>query len=105
MATVADITIKWSGKEYVISGLLETQTVLDLKEEIKKQTCVLPTRQKLLGLKHKGSYFAKTHVFAHQRPKFKMHKSQQLTLCHEMQILSFCRKLLGTSAFVGYCQT
>ena len=37
MATVADITIKWSGKEYVISGLLETQTVLDLKEEIKKQ--------------------------------------------------------------------
>ena len=64
MATVADITIKWSGKEYVISGLLETQTVLDLKEEIKKQTCVLPTRQKLLGLKYKGKYFPMIHIFA-----------------------------------------
>ena len=69
MATVADITIKWSGKEYVISGLLDTQTVLDLKEEIKNQTCVLPTRQKLLGLKHKGKYFPKIDIFAHQQPK------------------------------------
>ena len=67
MGTVADVTIKWSGKEYVISGLIETQTVLDLKEEIKKQTCVLPTRQKLLGLKHKGEYFCKLSIFAHYK--------------------------------------
>ena len=54
MAALADVVIKWSGKEYTISGLLPTQTVLDLKDEITKQTCVLPARQKLLGLKHKG---------------------------------------------------
>ena len=57
MAAIADITIKWSGKEYVISGLLDSQTVLDLKEEIKKHTNVLPVRQKLLGLKAKGIFW------------------------------------------------
>jgi len=54
MATIPDIIVKWSGKEYPISGLFETQCVLDLKNEIHKHTGVLPGRQKVLGLKHKG---------------------------------------------------
>ncbi|ESO95032.1 hypothetical protein LOTGIDRAFT_117394 [Lottia gigantea] len=51
---VGDLIIKWSGQEYVISGLVETDTVADLKDAVFKKTNVLPERQKLLGLKIKG---------------------------------------------------
>ena len=55
MATsIVDLIIKWSGKEYTISGLAETENVGDLKKAIQKHTGVLPERQKLLGLKYKG---------------------------------------------------
>lgn len=50
-----DLTVKWSGKEYKITELSETKTVKDLKLAIFNQTKVLPERQKLLGLKYKGS--------------------------------------------------
>ena len=53
-APMTQIVIKWSGKEYKISSLSETETVLDLKNTIQKETGVLPSRQKLLGLKFKG---------------------------------------------------
>lgn len=48
------ICIKWNGKEYKIDGLKPDQRVEDLKNEICKETGVLPQRQKLLGLKCKG---------------------------------------------------
>ena len=58
MATpIPELLIKWSGKEYKISGLAERASVLDLKEAIRKETGVLPDRQKLLGLKYKGVNF------------------------------------------------
>jgi ubiquitin-like domain-containing CTD phosphatase 1 len=50
-----DLIIKWSGNEYKIAGLGDTDTVLDLKNAIYKDTGVLPERQKLLGLKYKGT--------------------------------------------------
>lgn len=51
---LSTLIIKWSGGEYVIEGLEPSWTVLQLKEQIYKQTGVLPERQKLLGLKYKG---------------------------------------------------
>jgi len=48
------LIIKWSGTEYPIEGLSPTDSVLDLKNLICKETGVLPHRQKLLGLKLKG---------------------------------------------------
>ena len=48
------ITIKWSGNEYVVDNIESSWTVLELKQQIYKQTGVLPERQKLLGLKYKG---------------------------------------------------
>ena len=53
-APTTSLIVKWSGQEYVISDLSASETVGDLKEAIKKQTGVLPERQKLLGLKLKG---------------------------------------------------
>ena len=58
MAALAEIVVKWGGDEYKIIGLKEDQTVKELKLEIKKQTGVLPERQKLLGLKYKGEEIA-----------------------------------------------
>lgn len=49
------VTIKWSGKEYAIQNLSPTDNVKYLKELIKDKTGVLPERQKLLGLKYKGT--------------------------------------------------
>jgi len=48
------LVIKWAGKEYPIKDLAATCTVLDLKNVIGQKTNVLPARQKLLNLKHKG---------------------------------------------------
>lgn len=48
------IVIKWSGKEYNISNLSESDTVQSLKNAIHKETGVRPERQKLLNLKLKG---------------------------------------------------
>ena len=48
------LIIKWSGSEYIIDNIEPSWTVLQLKQQIYKQTCVLPERQKLLGLKYKG---------------------------------------------------
>uniref|UniRef100_T1J0Y6 Ubiquitin-like domain-containing CTD phosphatase 1 n=1 Tax=Strigamia maritima TaxID=126957 RepID=T1J0Y6_STRMM len=49
-----EIVVKWSGKEYQISDIYDSDTVGDLKSVIQKKTGVLPLRQKLLGLKYKG---------------------------------------------------
>ena len=56
-ASVADIIVKWSGKEFKICGLDEKETIADLKNALQKETGVLPERQKLLGLKYKGIDF------------------------------------------------
>jgi len=48
------LVIKWAGKEYPIKDLPATSTVLDLKAVIQQKTMVMPARQKLLNLKHKG---------------------------------------------------
>jgi len=54
MEDIGNIIIKWSGKEYTISSLQKTSTVLQLKNLIYDETGVLPERQKLLGLKCSG---------------------------------------------------
>ncbi|XP_051157628.1 ubiquitin-like domain-containing CTD phosphatase 1 [Leptopilina boulardi] len=54
MENECKITVKWSGKEYEISSIFESDTVLTLKERIHKETGVRPERQKLLNLKFKG---------------------------------------------------
>jgi len=54
MEDIGNIIIKWSGKEYFITGLENESTVLQLKEQIYTETGVLPERQKLLGLKCSG---------------------------------------------------
>ncbi|XP_022091896.1 ubiquitin-like domain-containing CTD phosphatase 1 [Acanthaster planci] len=54
MAAPTNVVVKWNGKEYTISDVGESETVLDLKCMISKQTGVLPERQKLIGLKLKG---------------------------------------------------
>lgn len=56
------VTIKWSGKEYPIEHLSPSETVRSLKELIKDKTGVLPERQKLLGLKYKGTVWKKVAV-------------------------------------------
>ena len=51
-----ELTIRWNGTEYKLTGLQGTDTVADLKVRIQDLTGVLPQRQKLLGLKYKGYY-------------------------------------------------
>lgn len=51
---ILSITIKWSGKDYIIDNLDPDDTIGRLKDVIKDKTGVLPARQKLLGLKFKG---------------------------------------------------
>ncbi len=48
-----NVVVKWNGKEYTISDIVDTDTVHDLKCMISKQTGVMPERQKLIGLKLK----------------------------------------------------
>ena len=49
-----NLVVKWSGKEYLIDSITNSDTVEQLKAIIAKKTNVLPERQKLLGLKYKG---------------------------------------------------
>lgn len=58
MEGVIKMVLKWSSKEYELE-LNDSDTVLDLKNEIEKQTGVKAKRQKLLNLKLKGclAYF------------------------------------------------
>lgn len=53
-AELLTLVIKWSGKEYNIERLQQSNTILQLKQQVYEQTGVLPERQKLLGLKYKG---------------------------------------------------
>lgn len=46
--------VKWSGKEYELCNLSDSDSVATLKEAIHKETGVRPERQKLLNLKFKG---------------------------------------------------
>lgn len=57
-STLKDVSIivKWNGKEYPITDLSDQETVAVLKHEIARLTNVRPERQKLLNLKHKGTY-------------------------------------------------
>uniref|UniRef100_A0A8D8QF88 Ubiquitin-like domain-containing CTD phosphatase 1 n=1 Tax=Cacopsylla melanoneura TaxID=428564 RepID=A0A8D8QF88_9HEMI len=48
-----NLTIKWNSKEYKIC-LSKSHSVLELKQEIHKQTGVKSERQKILNLKHAG---------------------------------------------------
>ncbi|KAL4231793.1 Ubiquitin-like domain-containing CTD phosphatase 1 [Mactra antiquata] len=48
------VCIKWGGKDYNITGLIDSQTVLDLKKCIQAETGVQTDRQKLIGLKVRG---------------------------------------------------
>lgn len=68
------IVVKWSGKEYEIDNLSQSDTVATLKEVIRKRTGVLPERQKLLNLKYKGE----------NGPKFSFHYNLMYILftCH-----------------------
>ena len=63
MTETSSIVIKWAGKEYPIEGLTNETSVLSLKELIYEKTNVLPARQKLLNLKHKGMYHPKIQIF------------------------------------------
>lgn len=54
MENEVTIVVKWSGKEYNINNLSESDTVQTLKNAIQKETGVRPERQKLLNLKLKG---------------------------------------------------
>ena len=52
---IESLIVKWSGKEYHIKDIDPSNTVAQLKEQIYEHTRVRPERQKLLGLKFKGT--------------------------------------------------
>ena len=52
------VIVKWAGKEFSFEDILLTSTVADLKQLISDKTNVLPERQKLLNLRHKGAQLA-----------------------------------------------
>lgn len=54
MEEAVKVVVKWSGKEYEITDLTQSDTVEKLKDAIFRETGVRPPRQKLLNLKHKG---------------------------------------------------
>ena len=56
MSEVGDLIVKFQKNEHKITGLLDVDTVADLKNAIYKATSVLPERQKLLGFKIKGKW-------------------------------------------------
>lgn len=51
MSLFPEITFKWNGNDYKVANLLESNSVSDIKNELYKQTNVMPERQKLIGLK------------------------------------------------------
>jgi len=51
------VTVKWSGKEYVIEDINGLKTVGDLKVKIMEKTRVKVDRQKLLNLMYMGEDF------------------------------------------------
>jgi len=53
---MCNFIVKWAGNEFKIN-VTASGTVLCLKKEIENQTSVKINRQKLLNLKHKGTYF------------------------------------------------
>lgn len=55
MEGVVKLVLKWNAKEYDLE-LNENDSILDLKNEIEKQTGVKTERQKLLNLKVKGNF-------------------------------------------------
>ena len=58
------VTVKWSGKEYVVDAISQDLKVADLKGKIYALTGVKPERQKLLGLKCKGEvWIHSVHLF------------------------------------------
>jgi len=67
MSAVGNIIVKWSAKEYTITGLQTTSTVLELKNLIYAETLVLPERQKLLGLKCSGESYANRLLTSHKQ--------------------------------------
>lgn len=56
------IIIKWSSKELTVE-VLDTETVLKLKQYIYQETNVKPERQKLMGLKHKNGWYCINFIF------------------------------------------
>ncbi|KAK6618646.1 Ubiquitin-like domain-containing CTD phosphatase 1 [Polyplax serrata] len=54
MEEAVKVVVKWSGKEYEITDLTQSDTVEKLKDAIFRETGVRPPRQKLLNLKHKA---------------------------------------------------
>ncbi|XP_025094562.1 ubiquitin-like domain-containing CTD phosphatase 1 [Pomacea canaliculata] len=54
---VGDLIVKFSKKEYTITGLSGTDTIKNLKDAIYRQTGVLPEHQKLAGFKVKAGQF------------------------------------------------
>ena len=47
------LVIKWSGNEYTLDSLADSDSIADVKAQIYSLTGVKPERQKLLGLKTK----------------------------------------------------
>lgn len=62
MENEVKIVVKWSGKEYEICNLSESDCVGTLKSAIHKETGVRPERQKLLNLKLKGWHIYVVYV-------------------------------------------
>jgi len=58
MSLNLELNVKWNGQDFKIQNLLPSNSVNDLKDELYKQTKVLPERQKLLGLKTKSGQMA-----------------------------------------------
>ena len=103
---IMDLSVKWSGKEYKITGLGDTDTVLDLKNAIQKDTGVLPERQKLLGLKYKGEYRRSSPIIAH--PLCPVKHLLQLCLLNRFKLFlsvtwALGRLLISPKTLVNFC--
>jgi len=82
MTEVGNIVVKWGGKEYTITGLQSTSTVLQFKNLIYAETCVLPERQKLLGLKCSGEWQFMSGLPKHRKsdrksPQFTAYRAEE----------------------------